>query len=193
MSPYARRALEAPQLTAAQERVLLARHRDGDARARELLIKAGLRWVVLHALRRRITADEFDDAVQDGTAALIRAIDRFDPARGSRLVSFAWPWIDGAMHPPPRPPLVPLDDAPEPSTAEPGLLHDALDALDELDARVLRARFGLEESTAPCTRAEVASGLGLTIAEVRRREAGALERLRQDWAAPVVGPSGADC
>ncbi|WP_185973093.1 sigma factor [Aeromicrobium piscarium] len=193
MSPYARRALEAPTLSAEQERELLLRCRGGDPRAREALIEAGLRWVVLHALRRRVEPEHFDDAVQDGTAALIRAVDRFDPARGTRLVSFAWSWIDGAMRQPPRPLLLPLGDVPEPATTDPDALHDALDTLSELDARLLRDRFGLDDGTVPSTRPEVAARLGLSIAEVRRRETRALQQLRREWAAPVVGSPGPDC
>ena len=193
MSPYARRALEAPKLSADQERELLVRCRNGDPRAREALIEAGLRWVVLHALRRRVDPEHFDDAVQDGTAALIRAVDRFDPARGTRLVSFAWPWIDGAIHQPSHPLPLPLGELPEPVTTDPGALHDALDTLSELDARLLRERFGLDRDTDPRSRPEVAACLGLSIAEVRRREARALERLRREWAAPVVGSPGPDC
>ncbi|OUZ09416.1 hypothetical protein BHE97_10145 [Aeromicrobium sp. PE09-221] len=193
MSPYARRALEAPPLSAEEERELLVRCREGDPRARRVLIETGLRWVVLHALRRRVGPEDFDDAVQDGTAALIRAVDRFDPDRGTRLVSFAWPWIDGAMRRPPHPSLLPLDEVSEPATTDAGALHDALDTLSEFDARILKDRFGLEPGSDPRSRAEVAARLGLAVAEVRRREARALEHLRREWAAPVVGSPGPDC
>ena len=45
------------------------------------------------------TGDDMRDAVQSGAVGLIRAVDRFDPDRGARLVTYAWHWIGASMKP----------------------------------------------------------------------------------------------
>lgn len=58
-------------------------------------------------------------------------------------------------------------------------ISDLLSSLDELDAQVLSARFGLE-SGLPLTAAETGKKLGLTPEEVTKREAAALTKLRNN-------------
>lgn len=58
-------------------------------------------------------------------------------------------------------------------------ISDLLSTLDELDAKVLSARFGLE-SGLPLTAAETGKKLGLTPDEVTAREAAALTKLRNN-------------
>ena len=36
---------------------------------------------------------EYDDLVQDGYTGLIQAVDRYDPARGTRFSTYAVHWI----------------------------------------------------------------------------------------------------
>jgi DNA-directed RNA polymerase specialized sigma subunit len=38
-----------------------------------------------------------EDSLQVGRVAFLRAVDRFRPELGNRLVTFAVPWIDGAV------------------------------------------------------------------------------------------------
>ncbi|RLV54830.1 hypothetical protein D9V41_14660 [Aeromicrobium phragmitis] len=190
MSPFARRALAHPELDRSTEQRLARRAAAGDREARERLIRAGLRWVVLHALRRGRAGAEFDDAVQDGIVALIGAVDRFDPERDVRLATFAWPAIDGAMVRRPRPPVAAheRDDVSVDVTSD-----DLLDGLHDGDAQLLRSRFGLGPDPTPRSRREVAVLLNLTEAQVRTREEHALNRLRRQWAPPGVALSGRGC
>lgn len=58
-------------------------------------------------------------------------------------------------------------------------ISELLSSLDELDAQVLSARFGLE-SGLPLTAAETGKKLGLTPDEVTKREAAALTKLRNN-------------
>ena len=58
-------------------------------------------------------------------------------------------------------------------------ISELLSSLDELDAKVLSARFGLE-SGLPLTAAETGKKLGMTPEEVTKREAAALEKLRNN-------------
>src|SRR5699024_3693716 len=71
--------------------------RRGDRRARAELIESGQRPVVLRALMLGYRGEELTEAVQNGTVALIEAVDRFDPDRGTRLTTFAWWPIARAM------------------------------------------------------------------------------------------------
>jgi RNA polymerase sigma-B factor len=71
--------------------------RTGDPAARERLIELYLPLV--HALARRFAhcGEGADDLVQVGSIGLIKAIDRFDPERGSDLAGFAVPTITGEI------------------------------------------------------------------------------------------------
>src|SRR5690554_1658039 len=41
--------------------------------------------------------ERFEDLIQEGFAALILAVDRYDSARGAPLSSFAWSYVEGAV------------------------------------------------------------------------------------------------
>lgn len=62
-------------------------------RARERMVTANLRLVVTVARRYQSASMELDDLIQEGTVGLIKAVDRFDPARGYKLSTYAFWWI----------------------------------------------------------------------------------------------------
>lgn len=73
-------------------------HRSGlDPRAREQLVKRYLPFARKMALRYNYTNEPLDDLVQVASLGLLKAIDRFDPDRGSRFTSFAAPTILGEL------------------------------------------------------------------------------------------------
>lgn len=80
------------------ERELLERyHRAGDAAAREALVHRFL--PLAHQLARRYQGgrEPIDDLMQVASLGLLKAIDRFDPARQTALSSFAVPTIVGEL------------------------------------------------------------------------------------------------
>ena len=120
--------------------------------------------------------------MQSGTLGLIAAVDRFDPDRGCRLATYAWPWITAAIRATVRadPPLGTLDATVSGAIPEPADdLRPALAHLPLRLAAVIRLRYRLGEPAGPPrTRKEVAMRLGLTVAQVRADEARAMAQLR---------------
>jgi RNA polymerase sigma factor (sigma-70 family) len=194
MDPFVRDLLALTPLAAADERALARRARSGDTGARDALITAGMRAVALRALLFGYRGDEMRDAVQSGAVGLIRAVDRFDPDRGVRLATYSWHWIGSAMKSDRHRDIAASDPAvgpDEPETAAADLLID----LPEELASVMRLRYGLgSASAAPMTQRATAQQLGLTVAQVRQREAKAMRHLRLRLAKVVhrAPPRGAD-
>ena len=170
--------LAAPPLSREREQELARAASAGSTAARGDLIRSSLRLVAMRVRHLGIPAEDIDDAVQAGTVGLIAAIDRFDPERGVRLATFAWPWITASI----RSSLAP---APNPAEQKP-LPADVRYDLDTLISRlpirlreVVQLRFRLgEPADVLRTHADVAARLGLTIAQVRWAEAQAIGRLR---------------
>jgi len=83
-----------PILTWDQERELATRWREHkDSAAAEQLVLCNLRAVVKIASEFRYHHAAFEDLVQEGNVGLMRAIDHFDPERGTRFLSYAAWWI----------------------------------------------------------------------------------------------------
>lgn len=162
--------------------MLAAAARAGDRVARDDLVRESLRLVALRALHLGLRGDALDEAMQSGTLGLIAAVDRFDPGRGCRLATYAWPWITAAIRATVRadPPHVALDATLSEAVPEPpDDLRPALAHLPLRLAAVIRLRYRLGEPAAPPrSRKEVARRLGVTVAQVRADEARAMAHLR---------------
>ena len=78
-------------------RDLLRRSQDGDSRAREALVERFMPLARHLAWRYRSTGEPFDDLVQVASLALLKAVDRFDPAREVAFTSYAVPTIMGEL------------------------------------------------------------------------------------------------
>lgn len=88
-----------PVLTPEQESALARRLRDDEdiAAARELVL-SHLRLVVSVARQYLGYGLPHADLIQEGNVGLMKAVKRFDPERGVRLVSFAVHWIKAEIH-----------------------------------------------------------------------------------------------
>jgi RNA polymerase sigma-B factor len=80
-----------------ERRLLVRYHQEGDLAAREELIKRFLPLARDLALRYTYTDEPFDDLLQVACFGLIKAIDRFEPGRGSKLTTYAAPTILGEL------------------------------------------------------------------------------------------------
>lgn len=88
-----------PKLTSEQERDLAIRFRDaGDLTAARELVMANLRFVVHVARGYSGYGLSMPDIIQEGNVGLMKAVKRFDPELGVRLVSFAVHWIKAEIH-----------------------------------------------------------------------------------------------
>jgi RNA polymerase sigma-32 factor len=88
-----------PLLSAEQEHELAVRLRDNDdVEAARQLVLSHLRLVVAIARGYLGYGLPHSDLIQEGNVGLMKAVKRYDPDRGVRLVSFAVHWIKAEIH-----------------------------------------------------------------------------------------------
>ncbi len=88
-----------PLLSAAEEHALAVRFAsDGDVEAARQLVISHLRFVAHIARGYQGYGLSHADLIQEGNVGLMKAVKRFDPAMGVRLVSFAVHWIKAEIH-----------------------------------------------------------------------------------------------
>ena len=88
-----------PVLTPEHEKELAnALYHDGDLESAKLLVMAHLRFVAYIARSYKGYGLSEADLIQEGNVGLMKAVRRFDPDYGVRLVSFAVHWIKAEIH-----------------------------------------------------------------------------------------------
>ncbi len=96
---YIQAANRYPMLSEAEEIGLAERfHNDGDVEAARQLVLSHLRLVISIARGYLGYGLPHADLIQEGNIGLMKAVKRYDPARGVRLVSFAMHWIKAEIH-----------------------------------------------------------------------------------------------
>ncbi|NDH93754.1 MAG: sigma-70 family RNA polymerase sigma factor [Planctomycetia bacterium] len=164
------------------------------------IVRANLRLVVSIAKRRVTTSDSFFDLVSDGNMSLMRAVEKFDYARGNKFSTYAsWAIMKNYARTIPdehkrrdrfrAADMEMLQAAPDDRTdetqrklAESDRLHQVEKFLDRLEPReqtIIIRRYGLDHEREPQTLKEVGSALGVTKERVRQIESKALEKLRE--------------
>jgi len=173
------------------------------------IVRANLRLVVSIAKRRVSPGDSFFDLVSDGNMSLIRAVEKFDYARGNKFSTYAsWAIMKNYARTIPdehrrrdrfrAADMELLQTATDRRTdefqqrlADNDRLQQVGQFLNRLDSRVqtiIIRRFGLDHQHEPQTLKEVGSALGVTKERVRQIEATAMEKLRGAAAGEAVLP-----
>lgn len=99
LEAYLERVSRVPVLSREQEIDLANRfHHDGDLDAARQLVLSHLRFVVHIARGYAGYGLPAGDLIQEGNVGLMKAVKRFDPGMGVRLVSFAVHWIRAEIH-----------------------------------------------------------------------------------------------
>src|SRR6266480_2911667 len=99
LEAYVQTVSRFPILSAEEERALARRFRDeDDLEAARQLVLSHLRLVVAIARGYLGYGLPHADLIHEGNIGLMKAVKRFDPERGVRLVSFAIHWIKAEMH-----------------------------------------------------------------------------------------------
>ena len=93
LNRYLREIGRIPLLTPQQEIALAGKIRKGDNAARERMIKANLRLVVTIARDYMNLGLPLLDLISEGNIGLTKAVERFDPAKGAKLSTYAMWWI----------------------------------------------------------------------------------------------------
>ena len=96
---YIQAANRYPMLSETEEIRLAERfHNEGDVEAARQLVLSHLRLVISIARGYLGYGLPHADLIQEGNIGLMKAVKRYDPSRGVRLVSFAMHWIKAEIH-----------------------------------------------------------------------------------------------
>lgn len=99
LEAYQQAVTSIPMLSAEEERELAERYqRENDLEAARRLVLSHLRFVVRVARGYNGYGLAQADLIQEGNVGLMKAVKRFDPSVGVRLVSFAVHWVRAEIH-----------------------------------------------------------------------------------------------
>ncbi|HZO71434.1 MAG TPA: sigma-70 family RNA polymerase sigma factor [Ktedonobacteraceae bacterium] len=155
-----------PLLSPEEEHLLALRVQAGDEVAREQFLTANLRLVVHVAQRYQRDERDLPDLIQDGNLGLLRALESFDPAYGTKFSTYAYWWISQAIR------------RGREQTARLVRLPSYLDGRLGRIARA-RARLFEQHGCEPSTE-QIAAALGLSVAEVEQAQAADRQMLSLD-------------
>lgn len=86
-----------PALSVKEEKEYFKKFKDGDLKAKNIIIEHNLR-LVAHITKKYCTnTNEQDDLISIGTIGLIKAVNTFDESKGIKLATYASKCIENAM------------------------------------------------------------------------------------------------
>lgn len=215
LGDYLKEIARFPLLTREEEqdlaRTLRSKTADASekARARERLTNANLKLVVTLAKRHTRSGLSLHELIAEGNVGLIKAVERFDPKRGTRFSTYAAYWIRRAIQlavrrlkrgapegqdpeetDPPAGRTVRLDalfglsdpdrdGELEQSRLDLEQIRRVIDELGGREAEILRLRYGLTPGGEPLTLNEIGRKLGITRERVRQIEERAIRKLQR--------------
>ena len=94
---YLREIGKIPLLTTEEEHELAQKVLKGDKKAKDKMVEANMRLVVSIAKRYSGRGLDFLDLIQEGNTGLLRAVEKFDPAKGFKFSTYATWWIRQAI------------------------------------------------------------------------------------------------
>ena len=163
-------------------------------------MRANLRLVVSIAKRHVGQGDNFFELVSDGNMSLIRAVEKFDFARGNKFSTYAsWAIMKNFARTIPdehrhrdrfRTSHSEMFSSTEERRIGPvragncagisgkSQIGKILERLDEREQKIIISRFGLDHGHEPLTLKEVGAEMGVTKERIRQIEARALNKLR---------------
>ncbi len=163
------------------------------------IVQANLRLVVSIAKRHTAPNDDFFGLISDGNMSLIRAVEKFDYARGNKFSTYAsWAIMKNFArtipdefrhrdrfrtssdevftgHEDNRADNFALEMDQANRTSQ---IHKILNKLDQREQQIIVRRFGLDHRFEPLTLKEVGEEMGVTKERIRQLEARALSKLR---------------
>jgi RNA polymerase primary sigma factor len=164
------------------------------------IIRANLRLVVSIAKRHVGPTQNFFELVSDGNMSLMRAVEKFDYARGNKFSTYAsWAIMknfartipdEHRLHDRFRTSHAEMFSTTEDQrsdqveqemaqTQREWQVERILERLDEREQKIIVRRFGLRRGQEPLTLKEVGAELGVTKERIRQIEARALSKLRK--------------
>lgn len=93
LQKYLKEISHTPTLSREEEQELARRAKKGDQEAIQKLIEANLKFVVSIAARYQNRGLSYAELISEGNIGLIKAIEKFDPDRDIKLISYAVWWI----------------------------------------------------------------------------------------------------
>ncbi len=169
-------------------------------RVKNKIVQCNLRLVVSIAKKHVGSSEDFFSLVSDGNMSLIRAVEKFDYARGNKFSTYAtWAIMKNFARTIPNEFkhrdrfrttteelfLARQDERRDPYTEETVQrrrqreLSKILNRLDEREQKIITARFGLGRGSEPLTLKQVGEEMGVTKERIRQIEARAFEKLQK--------------
>lgn len=90
---YMREVNSLPMISPEEETDLAYRILSGDDMAFQKLVEANLRFVISVAKQYQGNSMELSDLINEGNIGLMKAVSKYDPSRGFKLISYAVWWI----------------------------------------------------------------------------------------------------